>query len=109
VSPNSTWVIDDEGEIVASLTRLNINRTWSTAARLNWNKLEDFIHGKLQLKHVINGSIDLAIPKTIREANAENLIRTLANICNFEPSKTADDSTWASNGSMLPAYSMTNQ
>jgi hypothetical protein len=102
-----TWVIDDEGKIVVSLTRPNIDRTWSTAARLNWNKLEDVIHGKLQLKHVINGSIDLAIPKTIREANAESLIRTLANICRFERSKTADDSTWASDGSMLPASAYT--
>jgi len=84
------------------LVQPHINRSWSAAARQNWNKLFNALRDQLRIDDVLYGPLDLAFPWQVRIQHAENLISSLANVCGFAPSQHADTLTWASDGSMLP-------
>jgi hypothetical protein len=77
----------------------------TVAVRKNW----DNITNALSLSYInwfYYGSSDLLIPHLQRRDDAEHYITTLAQTCKFPPSSSsADNSTWASDGSMIPAAS----
>ena len=98
-----SWAIDPYRNIVMHLVQPHIDRSWSTAARQNWNKLFNALHDQLRIDDVLYGPLDLAFPRQVRIQYAENLISSLANVCGFAPSQHADTLTWASDGSMLPS------
>ena len=63
------------------------------------------IHDHLRINDLLSGEsgdIDLAIPRHIRQAQAEEYIRSLVHVSGFNPSKATDGRTWASDGSMTP-------
>ena len=97
------WVFDSCGKIVLRLVPTPSDKSWSAAARLNWEKLANAVHGQMSIDDVLPGPADLTIPREIRRDIAERLISSLANICEFTPSRYADASTWASDGSMIPS------
>jgi len=87
------WMIDIHSNISAHLIQPVFDRSWSTAACLNWWKLFDTLHGQARIDHVLCGPPDLAIPQQVRKRQAENVILSLANVCGFAPSQLADVST----------------
>lgn len=97
------WVLDSCGKIVLHLVPTPFDKSWSAAARLNWGKLVDAVHGQMSIDDVLPGPTDLTIPRDLRRDIAERLISSLANVCDFTPSRHADALTWASDGSMIPS------
>ena len=97
------WIVDDHGTITLRNRQLTFDRTWTQAARKNWNIVTDLLHEHLQLDDLVSGPLELAIPRETRQTRAENQIRDLVNICGFPPSQATDGATWASDGSMTPA------
>ena len=97
------WVIDRNGDIVISVNAPSFDKTWSLAARNNWMKLATALNQALHMDDLVNGDVDLAIPKRLRLLKAEATIRSLANVCNFPPSMFSEGDTWATDGSMVPA------
>jgi len=55
------------------------------------------------LSHLVNGSLELAIPRVVWESQAENVIQALANVCKFRNMGKRDGCTWVLDGSMKPA------
>ena len=96
------WMIDGYGNISSHLVQPLFDRSWTYAARQNWIKLYDALHGHALIDHLVHGSLDLAIPRQLLRERAEHLISALADICGFSRSQFADTRTWASDGSMLP-------
>jgi hypothetical protein len=77
----------------------------STAARTNWNKITNAL-SKSNINWFFHGSIDLLIPRSQRRDNAERYIIALAQTCKFTPSSCGhDNSTWATDRSMIPTAS----
>lgn len=97
------WVIGKSGEVLISEHELRFDRTWSVAARRNWTTLTNAFRNGLMLGHLVNGPLELAIPRAVRESRAENVIQALANVCKFRNMFEMDGRTWASDGSMKPA------
>jgi hypothetical protein len=97
------WVIGRSGEVVILEREQRFDKAWSPAARKNWITLIDAFRDGLTLNLLVNGPLELSIPKRIRESRAENMIRALANVCGFRNLSGMDNLTWASDGSMKPA------
>ncbi|KDR77658.1 hypothetical protein GALMADRAFT_119768 [Galerina marginata CBS 339.88] len=97
------WIIDDDGTIALQSRQVTFDRTWTQAARKNWNFVANALHQNLHLDDLINGPVDLAIPRLTRQTRAENQIQGLVTSCGFQPSRETDGKTWASDGSMIPA------
>ena len=97
------WVLDSCGKIVFNLVPICFDKSWSTAARMNWKKLADAVHGQMSIDDVLPGPADLTIPRNLRKDITERLMSSLANACEFTPSRYANATTWASDGSMIPS------
>ena len=97
------WSIDRNGRIGITTHPRDLDKSWSSAAKANWARLTNALHHGLQIDDLVFGPVDLALPRELRECWAEKLIRALADVCAFPPSKHSDGVTWASDGSMLPA------
>jgi hypothetical protein len=77
----------------------------STAFISNWNKISDAFRNS-SINTFYFGSSDLLIPRVQRRDEAESYISALAATCKFPPSLLAHmNTTWASDGSMIPAAS----
>ena len=61
------------------------------------------LRGGLTLNHLVNGPLELAISRAVRESRAKNIIQAMANVCKFGNMHERHDLTWASDGSMKPA------
>ncbi|KIJ89618.1 hypothetical protein K443DRAFT_126728, partial [Laccaria amethystina LaAM-08-1] len=97
------WVIGRSGEVVILEREQRFDKAWSPAACKNWITLIDAFRDGLTLNLLVNGPLELSIPKRIRESRAENMIRALANVCGFRNLSGMDNLTWASDGLMKPA------
>lgn len=97
------WIIGKSGEVLISEREQRFDKTWSSAARRNWATLTDAFRSGLTLDHLVNGPLELAIPRAVRESRAECVIQALANVCKFRNMPGLDGRTWASDGSMKPA------
>jgi len=78
------YIFDVHGNILAHLTQPAFNRSWSIATCQNWEKLVTAVHNQARIDHILCGPVDLAIPRPVRRQRAENLISTLAKICDFD-------------------------
>lgn len=97
------WTMDMEGRISVTSHSPSFDRTWSSAAKANWNRLTHALRHRLQIDDLVFGPVDLALPRELRERRAEAFIRSIADVCALAPSRYSDGLTWASDGSMLPA------
>jgi hypothetical protein len=98
-----TWTFNDDGRITLKANARVFNKSWSQAARRNWRDVSQLLNEHLQIDDLVSGPLDLAIPKPTQQLRVENIIRTMANACQFTPSKATDGNTWATDGSMMPA------
>jgi len=75
------------------------------AARTNWDKITNAL-SQSNFNWFFHGSSDLLISRSQRCNNAESYIIALAQTCKFTPSScNHNNSTWATDGSMIPAAS----
>jgi hypothetical protein len=98
-----TWSIDKRsGNIKMHFHQLTFDRTWSTSARNNWDKLKnafEFIH----LELIARGPTELLLERSRRKRKAEALLHALESVSKFPRSREVGDDVWASDGSMVPA------
>jgi hypothetical protein len=77
----------------------------SIAFKSNWNNIIHALSNS-NIEWLFFGSIDLLIPRLQRCDDAEDYILALAATCKYPPSLCAhNNTTWASDGSMIPAAS----
>jgi len=77
----------------------------TTTARTNWDKITNTLT-QSSINWFFDGSTDLLIPRSQCHDNTEKYIIALAQTCKFTPSSYHhDNSTWATDGSMIPATS----
>ena len=92
-----------DGHIGIMTLPRSIDKTWSAAVKANWDRLACALWHRLKIDHLVFGPVDLMFPRELWECWAEKLIRSLADVCVFPPSRHSDSLTWASDGSMLLA------
>ena len=97
------WEFNNDGTITIHPNNQVFDKSWTQAARRNWTNITKTIHDHIHIDDLLNGHTDLAIPKDIRQARAEECIRSLVSVSGFDPSEATDGRTWASDGSMIPA------
>jgi len=97
------WVIGKSGEVLISEREQRFDRTWSLAARRNWTALTNAFWDDLTLSHLVNGPLELTVPRAVQESQAKNIIQAMANVCGFRNVCKSDDLMWALDGSMKPA------
>ena len=93
-------MVTASGEVMISESKWHFDKTWLPAARRNWSNLTEVFRSGLMLKHLVNGPLELTIPRVARESQAEHLIKAFANICKFRNVREGDGCTWVSDGSM---------
>jgi len=77
----------------------------TVSAKANWDKVTNAL-SQSNINWFFHGTIDLLTPRSQRRDNAENYITALARTCKFIPSSyNHNNSTWATDGSMIPAAS----
>lgn len=103
LSDAGKWTINRSRNIFTHLIPPIFDNSWTVAARRNWAKLYDTIHGKMRIDDVLSGPAILTVPRHIRKDNTERLIMNLANVCGFAPSQHSKLGLWASDGSMIPS------
>jgi len=97
------WMFNDDGTITVHAHKQVFDKSWTQPARKNWANITKTLHDHLHINDILCGTTELAIPRPIRQDQAENYIRNLVNVSGFNPSKATDGRTWATDGSMIPA------
>ena len=79
------------------------DRSWSTIARNNWEKLGT-VFELIRLEQIVWGPMELAIQRARRKRKSEALLHVFQSTSRFPRSRESEDSTfWASDSSMVPA------
>ena len=102
------WTSADQTILFRPFTMDNLlppSTKFTTASRMNWDKITHAISHS-NFNWLFYGSPDLLISRLQRRDDSENYIIALAQTCKFLPSPSClDNSTWATDGSMIPAAS----
>lgn len=68
------WEFNDNRTITICPYGQKFNKTWNQPARRNWTNITKTIHDHLHIDDILNGQTQLAIPKQIRQTQAEEFI-----------------------------------
>jgi len=68
------WMFNDDGTITVHAHKQVFDKSWTQPARKNWANITKTLHDHLHINDILCGTTELAIPRPIRQDQAENYI-----------------------------------
>ena len=106
LSDAGKWINNKSGKLTFAVSEDVATQTrWTPKAGEHWDNIATILR-KMDTTWLFDGDPTLMMPRTQRQAEAEDYIRSLPSILSLPPSSLPHQNrTWGSDGSMIPATS----